>query len=1182
MKLKDIKIATQLRLGLGCLLVFVILLGVLSSRQADILWQQTRTMYEHPLKVMNAIDTLDKDILGMRFEFRNLLLAKDEGGRRKALQNSDVYQADAEQQFTVLFGAYLGPIKDIEDAHTAFVRWVSTRESNRDLGRSGDVAAAMKRVQNTGDIGTERDQLLVLIKKIDVYATNKGVELYRNAGTTHDSLNLQLLSVIGIILLLSAGIGLLLLKLIRTPVQDLNDVTTRFHQGNLDARSGYTSGNEFGSLSALFNAMAGKIQGEMAFREHVAQLNAVMLTELQARAFSRQVLESIMRLTGSQVGAIYLLNEQKTDFLLQEAIGLTAPGRASFSAVDFEGEFGGALSTRTIHTISEIPSDTRFTLAAVNGDIIPREIITVPLLSGDEVVAILSLASIHDYESDAVRLVSEIQTALAVWMNSMLSNQRIEALSRDLDQQNRRLKIQQEELQVANEELEEQTQRLQQSEEELKVQQEELKVTNEELEEKNELLERQTRQVEQARQELEDKAAALTQASRYKSEFLANMSHELRTPLNSLLLLSQSLAGNRDGNLTAEQVEAARIINSGGSDLLNLINDILDLSKIEAGHITVQFDTVRVNDLADGVRDSFQHLADEKNIALEIVVSTDAPREISSDRKRLDQVTRNLIANALKFTASGSVTVTFGPPSPGAAYSRYGLAASDFLAIAVTDTGIGIPAELHSRIFEAFQQADGTTSRKYGGTGLGLSISRELASLLGGEIRLESAPGTGSTFTLYLPLKPVQQLPARLSGPLPETRTPRATVAGSRPAIPDDRDGIEASDRIMLVIEDDPKFARILYEKCHEKGFKCLVASTGEAGLDLAREHVLSAIILDLRLPGMDGWEVLSTLKESTRTRHIPVHILSVEDPSNKAKRKGAVGHFAKPVDQNHLEEVFHRLDQLSSGRPKRMLVIDDDPVIRRETVRLVGNGDVTTDEAENGAQALAALRSNEYDCVVLDLGLPDMDGNELLAQLESEGVVLPPVVVYTARDLTVHEEETIRERAKSIVIKDVRSQERLLDEVSLFLHRVVGRMSEKKRQVIQNLHETDLLLKGKKVLIVDDDMRTTFAVARLLNENGMKPVKADNGERALRLLEEQPDIDLILMDVMMPEMDGYETMKRIRARDAFRTLPIIALTAKAMADDREKCLAAGANDYLPKPVDQARLFSLMRVWLYR
>ncbi len=1166
MALKDLSIATQLRLGLGIILTLVILLGALAWRQTDLLWKQTKDIYDHPLPVSRAITSLEADILGMRLEVRNLLLADAEEERSLAIQNSARYQVDAERQFTILFERYLGPRGDIENAHDTFVQWLAVRTENFELVRAGKRAEAWSRIQDTGNLGLLRLQLVAHIKKIKDYAQVKADRFFLNATELNDALNRQLGLMISGIFLLALILSYLLLRGIKNPLRELTSVADQLREGAFDARSRQRSANEFGTLAGTFNALAETIQAEITFRARAVQLNAVMLRELESHVFGLQVLEPLMQLTDSQVGAIYLLNQEKTSYEHLESIGLDSAGRASFSATTREGEFGSVLATQQIQRLSDIPADTRFTFAAVSGSFLPREIVTIPLLSGDEVPAIISLASLHGYDPVAVRLITDLQATMAAWMNNRLANRRVKALAEDLNHQNCELQTQQEELRVANEELEEQTQRLQQSEEELRSQQEELQVTNEELEEKNDLLERRTREVELARRATEEKAEALALASKYKSEFLANMSHELRTPLNSLLLLAQGLVRNQGGNLNGEQTEAARIIYGSGTDLLNLINEILDLSKIEAGRIELQPGPVPIRDLATTLEDSFRHLAKAKRIGLTLVVREDAPTTVMSDRRRVEQVLRNLIANAVKFTEHGGVTISFGP------------AEGDGLSVAVSDTGIGIPPELHQMIFEAFQQADGSTSRKFGGTGLGLSISRELARLLGGRIALESAPGRGSTFTLLLP----GVLTSALREPIEMIDIPKSNPAPLPPPIPDDRESIVATDRVMLVIEDDPDFARILYGKCHEKGFKCLAAATGEAGLELAAEYLPSAIILDLKLPGIDGWAVLSALKEQTRTRHIPVHIISAEETSSRALKTGAVGHFTKPIALDDLEEAFRRLEKISTGQPKRLLVVDDDMAMRKATVKLVGNGDVTTDEAETGEEALAMLRSHQYDCVVLDLELPDMDGSEVLTRLEEEGVAVPPVIVYTGRDLTPDQETAIRERAESIVIKDVRSPERLLDEVSLFLHRVVSRMAERKRKVIHDLHDTDTHFQGKKVLVVDDDMRTTFAIAHLLTDSGMKPLKAENGERALRLLDEHPETDLVLMDIMMPVMDGYETIRQIRAQARFRSLPIIALTAKAMPEDREKCLEAGASDYLPKPLDQGRLLSMMRVWLCR
>lgn len=1184
MKLNDLKIGTQLNLALGLILALVVVLGILAWRQTSQVWLNTKFMYDHPLPVSHTIGDMEVDLEKMSTDMRNLFLARDDQEITASLQSIEVKKVDIERRFDILFARYLGPHSDITTLREEIAKWNVIRDETVRLLMAGERKKAEARIRSDNIQDSQADRVKSRLLILDDFAQNKAKQLYLNGTTQYNNQVRQLVAIVTAILLLSLIISWLLLKGTKKPLVELTAVLEQFRQGRLDIRSQYASANELGTLAAAFNSMGETIQMEVGFKERMTRLNAVMVQEIEARAFRLLVLEPLMQLTGSQVGAIYLLNDQKTDYEHLESIGLDSVKGRSFSATGREGEFGAVLITRQIQHITVIPADTPFTFVAVSGDFIPREIITIPLGTGEDIQAIISLASLHCYDTVAIRLVTDMQASLTAWMNSMLGIRRIQTLTEGLEHQNQELLAQQEELRAANEELEEQSQHLQESEEKLQTQQEELEVTNEELGEKNGLLEQQKQEVEHAQRELEEKAEALALASKYKSEFLANMSHELRTPLNSLLLLSEGLERNREGNLTEEQVESARIIHGSGSDLLTLINEILDLSKIEAGRTELQLGSVRISDLAEGVHDSFQNLADEKGIALKIIATDDVPTEISSDRKRVEQIIRNLISNALKFTESGSVTVTFGRPATGTDLAASGLSATGYLAIAIKDTGIGIAPEQHKVIFEAFQQADGSTSRKYGGTGLGLSISRELASLLGGEIQMESKLGGGSTFTLYLPI----ELAARnQAAETPEPIDTHEMQTGmekqsSQLQIPDDRDNIGPSDRVMLVIEDDPNFARLLYGKCHEKGLKCLVTPTGEAGLELATKHLPSAVILDLRLPGMDGWKVLSALKENTHTRHIPVHIISVEEASTESLRRGAVGHSTKPVKLEELEEAFQKLDKMSPERQKRLLVVDDDPAIRRQIVKLIGNGVVKTDEAGSGKEAMEALRSGGYDCVVLDLGLPDMDGGDLLTQLENEGVPLPPVVVYTARDLTMDEEALLSEHAESIVIKDVRSQERLLDEVSLFLHRVVSQMSEKKQKVIHNLHDMETVFKDKKVLVVDDDMRTTFAVARLLAENGMKPLKAANGEKALQLLDEQPDIDLVLMDIMMPVMDGYETMQRIRAQNRFRNLPIIVLTAKAMPEDRKKCLAAGANDYLPKPLDQDRLFSMMRVWLCR
>jgi PAS domain S-box-containing protein len=913
-----------------------------------------------------------------------------------------------------------------------------------------------------------------------------------------------------------------------------------------------------------------------------AELNLHLRGEKDLGSLSRDVIAFLAEYCGAKVGALFLSADNHLELTGRFAYQKNnrVPDRFAFG----EGLVGQAAADGKSHLLTDVPADY-ITVGSALGAMVPKCILVLPILFADEVKGVIELGSLQEFSDLQMEFLESVRESIAIAVHTAQSRDLTRALLKKTQEQAAELQTQQEELQVSNEELEEQTQRLQASEESLRVQQEELQVSNEELEEKNELLERRSQEVEQARKTLEEKAEELALASKYKSEFLANMSHELRTPLNSLLLLAQSLAENKQGNLSTEQVEEAEVIYGSGNDLLNLINEILDLSKIEAGRMELQPGAVKVSALANAVHTSFDHLVRQKGLAFEVEVAPDAPGQIVTDRKRVEQVIKNLLSNALKFTESGTVSVRFGRPAKDLNLSRSGLSARDSLAIAVKDTGIGIAPEMQRAIFEAFQQADGSTSRTYGGTGLGLSISRELALLLGGEIRLESEPGRGSTFTLVLPVAMEQRavMKRETERPASEAEDPvPAPGLRDRQEIADDRSSITKTDTVILVVEDDARFAGVLRNKCHEKGFKFLAASTGEEGLELAGKYLPHGMILDIRLPGMDGLAVLSALKEDMRTRHIPVHMMSVESASIEALRKGAVGFATKPLSQEDLEKAFERIEEVSTDKTRRVLVVEDDEEIRQNTVRLIRDREVDVDEAASGAAAIEALRSNEYGCLILDLGLPDMDGSEFLDIVRQEGGKLPPVIIHTARDLSRDQEMGLHEYAGSVVIKDVRSQERLLDEVSLFLHQRVSKMKGRKKQMIRSLHQADGLLEDKKVLIADDDMRTVFALSRLLSEQGMKALKAENGEKALRVLEQEEDVNLVLMDVMMPIMDGYEAMKRIRASEKLRHVPIIALTAKAMKEDRKKCLEAGANDYLPKPVDPQRLFSIMRVWLYR
>jgi len=776
----------------------------------------------------------------------------------------------------------------------------------------------------------------------------------------------------------------------------------------------------------------------------------------------------------------------------------------------------------------------------------------------------------------------KIEKYVAIRFDITTTKNQIEELAK----QGEELQTQQEELKQMNEELEEQAQNL-------KQQQEELQMTNEELEEQTQSLEVKNIEIEASKNDIEQKTKQLEISSRYKSEFLANMSHELRTPLNSLLILSKDLSENRNKNLDTVQVESAEIIYKSGCDLLVLINEVLDLSKIEAGKMSINIIPLSLKAFTNELIREFKHHSEQKGLKLNSKLDKELPEFIRTDSQRLNQILKNLLSNAIKFTEKGSVSINIDRNTEST------------IIISVTDTGIGIPEDKQMAIFEAFQQAEGGTSRKYGGTGLGLSISRELAKLLGSEIKLSSKLNEGSVFSLIIPIEIHEEQGQRsintsdLSAD--ETGRYRSKESGlfkprlsneskylNYPSINDDRDTITDDDKTVLIIEDDLKFATILLNQANKKGFKCLSAATGEDGLLLASKHKPQAIILDMSLPGINGHTVLLELKANPSLRHIPVHIISAKERSLEPIKEGAVEYLMKPVAKEDLEEAFNRIENFVNRKIKNLLIIEDNENSRKTMRILIGNGDVKCFEAATGKEALAMFEKNHIDCIILDIGLPDMSGFDLIHKLENTVPVgrqekehnIPPIIVYTGKELTKEENNELQKYAESIIIKGVKSEERLLDETALFLHRTISNMPKSKQLIINNLYDKEAVFHAKKILLVDDDMRNLYALSKILKERGMEIIKAENGKNALEMLELHPEVDLILMDIMMPEMDGYEAMKRIRSNVKFKNLPVIALTAKAMKDDKQKCIDAGANDYITKPIEAERLLSLMRVWL--
>jgi CheY-like chemotaxis protein/signal transduction histidine kinase len=765
----------------------------------------------------------------------------------------------------------------------------------------------------------------------------------------------------------------------------------------------------------------------------------------------------------------------------------------------------------------------------------------------------------------------QLTTSIGIVLNSIEATMQTEGLLKQSQQLAGELQAQQKELQQTNEQLEQKAQQ---------------------LAERNVEVERKNQEIEQARRALEEKATELALTSKYKSEFLANMSHELRTPLNSILILGQQLTDNPEGNLTAKQVEFARTIHGAGTDLLNLISDILDLSKIESGTVTVDAEEVFFSNLVDMVARPFRHEADTRQLSFEVHVDPNLGRSITTDTKRLQQVLKNLLSNAFKFTSQGGVRLNVAAATRGWSAEHPVLSqASAVAAFEVTDTGIGIPLEKQKIIFEAFQQADASTSRKYGGTGLGLAISRELANLLGGEIHLHSAPGAGSAFTLYLPIKYVGPTVAINANAAAAAATASPQLAGLHlPAertaiepIPDDRMDIQAGDTILLIVEDDPHYARILVDLARDKGFKALLAMRGDDALDLAKQYQPTAVSLDVFLPDMLGWNVLSQLKQNPLTRHIPVQIVSLDEDRQHGLARGAFAFVNKPTSRQGIDEALSRIKEFAEPRRKRLLIVEDNAVEQMSIRELLGHDDLEIVNAATGGEALKALKETPCDCMVLDLRLPDMSGFEVLERMRADNSLADiPVVVFTGRELSAEEDAQLHTMARSIVVKGVESPERLLDETALFLHRVITDLPPEKQNMLERLNSSDEELVGRTVLLVDDDPRNIFALSSALERRGMNVLTATTGAEAIALIEGTPSLAIVLMDIMMPEMDGYQTIEKIRQNRAYRRLPIIALTAKAMKGDREKCLQAGASDYLAKPVNTEQLLSALRMWLHR
>jgi len=968
-------------------------------------------------------------------------------------------------------------------------------------------------------------------------------------------------------------------------ISKIEGVARQIAGGNYSVRSNDDRGDDLGRIAIALNEMVAAL--ETNFKElekrNWLQTGTVNLSnnvrgERQVQNVSSKLLNSIGEHIGALVGTVYLADSNYN----LKLVGGYATQSAPVEIAPGQGLLGEALKNKKITVINDLPPNY-MQIASSTGKTDATSLIICPFVYDDQVIGAMELGMVHKPDSVDIEFLQNNLEAISITLNAAINYERMQELLEETQAQAEELQAQQNELENINTELEAQTQKLQASEEELRVQQEELQQTNEELEERTRLLEERNQQIADRNIEVQKKAEELALSTKYKSEFLANMSHELRTPLNSILLLSRLMSENSEKNLTDDQVEYAKVIQSSGQGLLALIDEILDLSKIEAGKMELEYENVPVSDIVSDMKGIFEPVAKEKKLQFNLVVEKDVPGTIETDKLRLEQIIKNLISNSLKFTSKGSVSLNITKEKNGQ------------ICFAVKDTGIGIPKEKQRLIFEAFQQADGSTRRKFGGTGLGLSISRELVKLLGGRIELFSEAEKGSTFTVSIPVSQADKITETVDEVIaepeiaevapvmkkPENDLSQYTVSFIPESIPDDRNSINKDDKIILIIEDDTAFAKSLLDFTRKKGYKGLVSVRGDEGITLANKFMPSGILLDIQLPVKNGWEVMEELKSNAKTRHIPIHIMSSLSAKNKSLNQGAIDFIDKPVAFEQMQEVFKKIEYVLNKDAKKVLIVEENPKHAKALAYFLETFNINSEIKNSVADSVSALKS-QADCVILDMGIPDPKAYEMLENIKKNpGMENLPIIIFTGKSLSLSEEQKIKQYADSIVVKTAHSYQRILDEISLFLHLVEEHKTKKGDSNIKKLGALNDVLKDKTVLIVDDDVRNIFSLTKALERMDMHVITAIDGKEALQKLEEHKKVDVVLLDMMMPEMDGYETATRIRKNQRWKNLPVIAVTAKAMTGDREKCIRAGASDYITKPVDVDQLLSLLRVWLY-
>lgn len=1165
-------------------------------------------IFEHPFTVANTIIEIRADVLQAQVFLNHMELATTpsqvESLQHKLLETRD----SVDKNMSILRKLYMGPQSDVDDIDKALFEWRAARDEVIRLMKAGRMAEAI--TVDDERVDPSADNVLKRVDVVRKFASAKAAEL-RQKAVEEASIAVRLISITFVLVFIGSLVLIVLLRRsIKQSLQQAAATVQKLVEGSGDkVRVAEAIGagdlsqepvlseplkvdlnrlpdDEIGmlirsaahlskvqcTLDVAFHKMTLSLRKD---RETVQamdwlksgqnELNALMRGEQSVAEMANKVLAYLAEYLKAGVGTLFLFEEQRNELYLAATYAYIPRKNAGARFLLGEGLIGQAAREQKIIVLSSFPPDY-LSISSALGEAKPTAISLIPLMHGKRLVGVIEMGAFREFCSIELEFLELAREGIAIGLDMTLARHGMAELLEETQQQTEELRVQQEELQQSSEELEERAQMLEQ-------QRDKIRITNQ--------------LAEAANGKLRLQAEELSRISNYKSEFLANMSHELRTPLNSLMILSNLLALNKEGNLTSKQMEFAETIHSAGKDLLNLISDILDLSKVEAGQLSLHFTELPVRGLCDALSALFTPVAKQKKLALRMEFDTDVPPEFEGDEQRVQQILKNLISNALKFTEEGKVTIrVFSPkgsenPLPFQA-----------IAFAVRDTGIGIPADKQQLIFQAFQQADGSISRKFGGTGLGLSISLQLARAMHGDIRMNSTVGEGSEFTLYLPL-------LQASDQTNDSITDRSTTLSAESKfflsiqenesayfsapIPDDRDQLKSADKSILIIEDDLDFARILQEMIHKRGIPVLVASNGESGIALAERYRPSAIILDVSLPHIDGWGVMRYLKDNPVTRHIPVHFITCMENRQKALVMGAIGFVTKPVSTEQLNNVFMTIEGSISKSVKKLLIVEDNAIEAKSIVALLEEIGVEITVAESGEEAINLLSSGSFDCIVLDLGLSDMTGFDLLERMgASEQTRRIPVIIHSGRELNHEDERKLRRYAESIIIKGIRSPERLLNEVTLFLHLVESNLHPDKQRMIRTAMDKEAMLEGRKVLLVDDDMRNVFSISSLLAEKNMQVIEAENGVEALAKLNEHPDVAVVLMDIMMPEMDGYTAIREIRKDKRFAETPIIAMTAKALKGDHEKCIEAGASDYIAKPVEMEKLFSLIRVWTFQ